>query len=674
MSRLTDLIRQAKGKDPALGRDLEAEFAALSSRRRFGLNFERHQPEAVELPGRQPRKGDKVRVLPPRGSSIAGDRRLWKVVGVAPVDGAELAHLQVMDDDGEVLESTDHPIGDVVVVAEFRDPIYPGLLSTGRVERGGNKPFHTVINAENFHALQTLQYTHQEAVDFIYIDPPYNTGQDAWIYNDRYVDNDDHFRHSKWLAFMERRLALAKQLLTATGVIFVSIGDDQQHRLRLLMDQVFGEQNFVANLVWDGGTKSYANLVSSGQDYMLVYANDLAAMSDNNIQWRESKPGLEDVLAKGAELFTTHEGDAVTATVDFRKWLSKSGLAPGIRRFNTIEPDTGRVFNADRDLGAPEFRPNRSRRPLVHPDTGKECPVPVNGWRLSDAEMDARISAGRVAFGDDEKKIPREKSYLDEASSQIATAVFQKDRNSASSHLAHILGSKRFPFPKDHTVLMRWIRLAAPKDAVILDFFAGSGSTAEAVMRLNAEDDGARQCILVTNNEVGKKEAAAMRKQGIRKGDPEWEARGVSQYVTIPRLTTVATGTRPDVSKYPNSVGANVEFFDLIYESPWRVGRGRAFNAVAPLLWMRAGSEGRRIDEIPAAGWDVADVYGVIADLDETGPFLEAVTCSKRVRVVFIVTDDDRAFQSVCAVLPERVEPVRLYESYLRNFEIKGRD
>lgn len=193
-------------------------------------------------------------------------------------------------------------------------------------------------------------------------------------------------------------------------------------------------------------------------------------------------------------------------------------------------------------------------------------------------------------------------------------------------------------------------------------------------MRLNAEDDGARQCILVTNNEVGKKEAAAMRKQGIRKGDPEWEARGVSQYVTIPRLTTVATGTRPDVSKYPNSVGANVEFFDLIYESPWRVGRGRAFNAVAPLLWMRAGSEGRRIDEIPAAGWDVADVYGVIADLDETGPFLEAVTCSKRVRVVFIVTDDDRAFQSVCAVLPERVEPVRLYESYLRNFEIKGRD
>lgn len=205
MSRLTDLLARAKAKDAALGEELEREFRALGSRRAFGLNFERHAPESVELPGRPIRKGDKVRILPPRGQTKRGDHRLWRVTAIQGTT-AELALI-----DAEEPETAAANLADLVVGAEFRDYIYPGLLSTGRVERGGDKPFHTVINGENFHVLEALTYTHRGKIDAIYIDPPYNTGARDWKYNNYYVEAEDLYRHSKWLAFMERRLNIAKK-------------------------------------------------------------------------------------------------------------------------------------------------------------------------------------------------------------------------------------------------------------------------------------------------------------------------------------------------------------------------------------------------------------------------------------------------------------------------------
>ncbi len=156
VSRLTDLITQAKAKDPQMGMDLEREFKALSSRLAFGLNFERHRPEVVELPRRRVRKGDKVRVLPERGSTAKGDQRLWLVRGAAKVKGNWIAHLELYGDAGP--ETRNIAVDDLVVVAEFRDYIYPGLVNTGKVERGGDKPFHTVINGENDHVLEALTY------------------------------------------------------------------------------------------------------------------------------------------------------------------------------------------------------------------------------------------------------------------------------------------------------------------------------------------------------------------------------------------------------------------------------------------------------------------------------------------------------------------------------------
>ena len=211
MSRLTDLIAQAKAKDPQLGTDLDQEFKQLSSRLPFGLNFERHRPEAVELPQRPIRKGDKVRVLPPRGSTKKGDPRLWQIRAIHQASTGRVADLTLLNASAPQTQTV--ALNDLVVVAEFRDTIYPGLVSTGKVQRGGDKPYHTVINGGNYHALKALTYTHPGKVDAIYIDPPYNTGAKDWKYNPDYVEGDDLYRHSKWLAMMERRLLVAKELL-----------------------------------------------------------------------------------------------------------------------------------------------------------------------------------------------------------------------------------------------------------------------------------------------------------------------------------------------------------------------------------------------------------------------------------------------------------------------------
>ena len=238
MSRLTDLIAQTKGKDAQLGADLEREFKALSSRLPFGLNFERHRPEAVELPLRAIRKGDKVLVLPERGSTQKGDQRLWQVKTIHKAK--KVADLELLG--AAEAETQSVGLDDLVVVAEFRDTIYPGLISTGKVQRGGEKPCHTVINGENYHVLKALTYTHRGKVDAIYIDPPYNTGAKDWKYNNDYVEGDDLYRHSKWLAMMERRLLVAKELLNpGDSVLIVTIDEKEYLRLGLLLEQVFPE-------------------------------------------------------------------------------------------------------------------------------------------------------------------------------------------------------------------------------------------------------------------------------------------------------------------------------------------------------------------------------------------------------------------------------------------------
>lgn len=249
--------------------------------------------------------------------------------------------------------------------------------------------------------------------------------------------------------------------------------------------------------------------------------------------------------------------------------------------------------------------------------------------------------------------------------------------------LTALVGQRRFPYPKSLYAVEDSLRffVAGKRDALVLDFFAGSGTTAHAVMRLNKQDGGRRRSICVTNNEVSADEHKGLRERGLRPGDPEWEALGICEFITKPRITAAVTGTTPDgepikgdykfTDEFPMVDGfdENVEFFTLTYEAPLRVASHRDFGRVAPLLWLRAGSRGRRIDDI-SAGWDVAEVYGVLADLDLVDTFLEALRAEDEAQIAFIVTDEDRLFETIAHELPDHVEPVRLYESYLRNFEI----
>lgn len=566
MSRLTDLIRQAKEKDPTLGLDLEAEFAALSSRRQFGLNFERHQPEAVELPGRPPRKGDKVRVLPPRGSTGPGDPRLWKVASITSLDGIDIARLQITDNDGDVLARADQPAKDVAVVAEFRDPIYPGLVSTGRVERGGDKPHHTVINAENFHALQTLQFTHRGKIDLIYIDPPYNTGAKDWKYNNDYVDGEDIYRHSKWLAFMERRLLLARDLLNPDHSVLIVTIDEKEHlRLGLLLEQTFPEaeiQMITSSISPQGSARpgGFARV----EEYIYF-----------------ARFGSCEVVPTGDDMMLEAEQVAIAPV-----WFSMIRSGTGARREDSknlfypiyIDPSSRVVI----DVGEP--LPLGVSRDTVRCPPGAEIVWPIRRdgsegrWQLSAATFKESLDQGFAKVADknntggravmyvrsgDREKV-RRGDILHAANDawgypvyeRTSSAVTRRAPKSIWTKLSHdagkqgsmltsrVLGGRKFPFPKSLYAVedaLRFFVMSKP-EATVLDFFAGSGTTAHAVMRLNRQDGGSRTSISITNNEVSVEEQKNLRKRGLRPGDPEWEALGICDYITKPRIEAAITG------------------------------------------------------------------------------------------------------------------------------------
>lgn len=249
--------------------------------------------------------------------------------------------------------------------------------------------------------------------------------------------------------------------------------------------------------------------------------------------------------------------------------------------------------------------------------------------------------------------------------------------------LSKLIPGRRFPYPKSLYAVEDALRffVGSKPDAIVLDFFAGSGTTAHAVMRLNRQDGGRRQSISITNNEVSPDEELKLRRSGLRPGDAEWERLGICEYITKPRLRAAVTGVTWKgkavdgaygyTDEFPLAEGfaENVEFFTMTYQAPRPVAHNRAFEAVAPLLWIRAGSQGRRI-KLTCDDYDVADTYGILFDLDSSGGFLASVRRAQSVRIAFVVTDDDRGFQAVCGELPPRVEAVRLYESYLTNFTI----
>ncbi len=701
MSRLTDLIAKAKAKDPQLGADFEREFRALSSRLSFGLNFERHRPEAVELPQRPLRRGDKVRVLPPRGSTAKGDQRLWLVKKIVKGGDKKMAELELLDDPAE--QST-APVDDLVVVAEFLDTIYPGLVSTGKVSRGGDKLWHTVINGENYHVLKALTWTHRGKVDAIYIDPPYNSGAKDWKYNNDYVEGDDLYRHSKWLAMMERRLLLAKELLNpADSVLIVTIDEKEYLRLGLLVEQVFPEARIqmISSIINRKGIVRANEFTRTNEFiYFLMFGSARLipnrVESNDSVRWaslRRTDITSRRGTKKGGKsqffpIFVNKEtavieavGDPIPPHVDRHSIPGR----PGCFTLWPVRPD-GTEMNWGLIPSAVKSRLALGFVKAVDGRVGKEPTLYyLTSGPLDDIQKGSLKVVGKESNGAAILEFETGKSTM-------PPTQWDNESHNAQEHgksiIKALVPGHAFDFPKSLYAVEDALRffIANKPEAIVLDFFSGSGTTAHAVMRLNKQDGGRRQCISVTNNEVGADEQKALREKGLRPGDTEWEKHGICDYITKPRVQAAMTGKTPDgqpikgdykfTDEFPmaNGFEENAEFFTLTYETPVAVSYQTAFARIAPLLWLRAGSVGRRIEKLPATGWEVADAYGLLVELDKASDFLKAARKAKALRIAYIVTDDERRFQALARRLPDGVEAIRLYESYLTNFAFANGD
>ncbi|MDD5463319.1 MAG: DNA methyltransferase [Methylococcales bacterium] len=706
VSRLTDLIAQAKAKDPQLGADLDREFKALSSRLPFGLNFERHRPEVVELPQRPIRKGDKVRVLPERGLTKKGDPRLWQIKAIHKTGEGKMADLELLGAEQPELRTVG--LDDLVVIAEFRDTIYPGLVSTGKVHRGGDKPFHTVINGENYHVLKALTYTHRGKVDVIYIDPPYNSGARDWKYNNDYVEGDDLYRHSKWLAMIERRLLVAKELLNpADSVLIVTIDEKEYLRLGLLLEQMFPEARIqmVSSVINHSGVARAKEFYRADEYLFFVFLGEAAVTPTGQDMlnppesfegkkidlWRRLLRSGTDARREDSErqfypFWIDPKRECIHSVGDYIPLqVNSCTVTPPLPELVACWP-----IRLDDSEGRWQISAETARKGLKEGTVRLGAYTRTRGrWSISylrNAEKE-RIKRGEleVISRDQNGALILKQSETVERVKNPVSVWNQRSHNAGaggSNVIRSVIPGRRFPFPKSLYAVEDALRffVASKPDAVVLDFFSGSGTTAHAVIRLNRQDRGRRQCISVTNNEVAANEQKALREQGLRPGDAEWEQHGICDYITKPRVQATITGKTPDgkpikgdykfADEFPMAEGfeENAEFFTLTYETPVSVSHNHAFARIAPLLWLRAGSGGRRIDKLPDAGWEVVESYGLLVDVDSATPFIKAVGKTKDLRMAYIVTDDDRRFQAIAHRLPDSVEPVRLYESYLSNF------
>lgn len=360
-------------------------------------------------------------------------------------------------------------------------------------------PNHILIEGDNLLALTNLCFTHEGKVDVIYIDPPYNTQNKDFKYNDTFVDPDDEFVHSLWLSFMKKRLLVGKRLLKRDGVIFISIDDKEQSNLKLLCDEIFGSKNFIAQMIWQQGKKASGNLVGINHEYMLVYAKNREIIDVPEKEWANKKSGLDEIYKTYDKLVIKHKNDYDAIEKGLKKFYSDlPENHPSYAHKHYCHVDARGIFFAS-DASAPDHPERRSHRPLIHPITGKETAVPKNGWRYTDDTLDELVSNDEIFFGPNETKVPCRKTYLFNHETELPVTVFYRDGRGASIELDTIIGSKKFNNPKDRREIARI--LGFRKNQIILDFFAGSGTTLHATMQLNSEDGGQRQCILVTNNE-----------------------------------------------------------------------------------------------------------------------------------------------------------------------------
>ncbi len=386
------------------------------------------------------------------------------------------------------------------------------------------------IEGDNLDALKLLQENYLGKVKMIYIDPPYNTGKD-FIYKDSFAsgqithevssgerseegarlvanpEGNGRF-HSNWLTMIAPRIRLAKNMLTQDGAIFVSCDEGEHPRLRLLMDEAFGQSNFVADMVWAAGRKNDSRLVSVSHEYIVCYARDVEYLRSKQIIWRQRKKGLDEIYSQYERLKRQFGQDFKAMTEGLREWyraLADGNPSKDHKHYNNIDK-RGVYFAADISWpggGGPKYE-------VLHPVTKKPVKVPSRGWMTSDPKrMQEWIDDDRVHFGEDENAVPCIKSYLKDKEQQTPYSVFYQDGRAASKRLRALMDGDLFDFPKDELVLQEVVEMLTEKDDIIVDFFAGSSTTAHSVMLQNATDGGNRRFVMVQLDEKAKEDSAA---------------------------------------------------------------------------------------------------------------------------------------------------------------------
>ena len=364
-------------------------------------------------------------------------------------------------------------------------PILTEVKERAIISEDSEAPNHILIEGDNLEALTALTYTHAGKIDVIYIDPPYNTGNKDFVYNDTFVDSEDSFRHSKWLSFMSKRLRIAKRLMSDKGVLFISIDDNEQAQLKLLCDEIFGAENYISSIPWHSRQSLQNDTdLSINHEYILAVAKNR----------RKSNRRLKKANAS--------------------IWYDQDGFV-----FYPISVDGGKYSNPDNDprgpwkadpMDAPHIRPNLTY-PITNPITGvQHLPPRGRHWRISQEKFASALADNRILFGNNGTSRPQMKVFLNEQVEfgSIAHSWFEAEKYGTATHGSKELqgifgGDKVFTSPKPTSLISNILSLVSIPDRpiTVLDFFAGSGTTLHATMQLNAEDGGSRRCILVTNNE-----------------------------------------------------------------------------------------------------------------------------------------------------------------------------
>ena len=692
MSAINDLISQIQ--DESLRDRIQNEVNKMAKQKKFGLVFEEHLPECTPL----------YDVPVKRGSLVVlkgGDINNKYIVG-SIVNGIAKCMNKVTEEVEEI------PVENLVTVAEFGEPIYPYLKPIDSICNAPDSDlWHTLIEADNYHALQLLEYLYAGKVDCIYIDPPYNTGARDWKYNNDYVDSNDQYRHSKWLSMMQKRLKIAKKLLNPKdSVLIVTIDEKEYLHLGCLLEEMFPEANIqmVSSVINAKGVardeffrvNEYIFVIRLGAmipcklPLQNEWIGNVKTSTTESVRWgslmrsgsnaeRRHSPGcFYPILISKDKRYFCGAGMPLKIDDDYKTYQAPDNC---IALFPIHDNGSEGVWQYSRDRFL-SIQEKGYARITTKTKSGLSVRYISEGWQKKvesgQIEVIGKNEDGSLVFDDSD--------YIKEFVPSNQWWIRSHDATEFGSKLLTGIIGKRFSFPKSLYAVHDAIRffVANKPNALIVDFFAGSGTTLHAVNLLNAEDGGHRHCIMVTNNEVSDTEAKEMTAKGLKPGDEEWEKLGIARYVTWPRTVCSIKGENikgePLKGNYigsdiPMSDGfkANAAFFKLGFLDKTSVALGRHFKEMLPTLWMKAGAHG----PCPVIGEnDDPDMLllpdnkmAILAEECSFPKFEAEVLKHPEIKTVFIVTDSESGYREMIKGF-EGIETFQLYRDYLDNFRI----